>query len=172
MIKEDRPVFLKAVLITIIIILINLGYFVYLSQSSSVSTGFSIKSTFTEFPRNYTNMPIFNKLFLIVEVIFIGFLLTLSFRRDKNLFFIKESEIKIIRTNEPYKTDLDDLYNTLKARKELRLSTICRLFNISKDGAVEWARILENGDLAYVDYPSFGEPILKIKNKVETKRLV
>ncbi|MBX4196277.1 hypothetical protein KW805_01690 [Candidatus Pacearchaeota archaeon] len=60
------------------------------------------------------------------------------------------------------KTDLDVLYDILRERKHLRLSTICKLFKVKKELVIEWAEILERAELAIIDYPKLGEPVIKI----------
>lgn len=173
MIKEERPIFFKTLLIAIFVILLNLGFFAYASIDFSNATGFSIKSTFSNLSKNYNNMLSVNKYFLLLELVALSFILIFAFKRDKRFYFIKEKEanLKIIRTKGLYRTDLDDLYTTLKEKKELTISAIAKLFNISKETVIEWCRILEAGDLAYVDYPSFGDPVLKLKEQLQLKKL-
>lgn len=67
------------------------------------------------------------------------------------------------------RTDLDTLYEILKRKKEVRMSDVERTFEIDSDVAFGWAKILENGDLAIIDYPRFGKPILRLveKNDIE-----
>jgi hypothetical protein len=48
---------------------------------------------------------------------------------------------------------------------ELKISVIAKAFGISKDQALEWGKILENQNLASVEYPAFSEPEIKAKNK-------
>ena len=59
-------------------------------------------------------------------------------------------------------TDIDLLYSVLKNEKKLKLAAISKIFNISKDKALEWGKILENYNLASLNYPAFSEPILEI----------
>ncbi|MDO8508745.1 MAG: hypothetical protein Q7S27_03620 [Nanoarchaeota archaeon] len=60
------------------------------------------------------------------------------------------------------KTDLDILYEILKEKKHLRISTISKIFNISQEIALSWAKTLESGSLAAIHYPRVGEPELTI----------
>lgn len=59
-------------------------------------------------------------------------------------------------------TDLDTLYEMLKDKKSLRLSTISKLFEVDKDLVMEWVATLESGNLASISYPRFGEPEVKV----------
>lgn len=60
------------------------------------------------------------------------------------------------------KTDLDTLYDLLKEKKKLKLSTIATLFHVTEETATDWAKILESGNLAAINYPRIGEPELVI----------
>lgn len=55
-------------------------------------------------------------------------------------------------------TDLDSLYEILKEKKHLKLSTISKVYGINEDVAMSWGKTLESGNLVKVDYPLFGEP--------------
>lgn len=73
-------------------------------------------------------------------------------------------------------TDLDTLYNLLKEKKTLNTGSIARLFKIPKEKALEWGRILEEHELADIEYPAFNDPEIKLnipeekdKNEKEEK---
>lgn len=55
-------------------------------------------------------------------------------------------------------TDIDVLHDVLKDKKHLRVSSISKLFDIEYNLALKWGRILEEGELAKLKYPMFGEP--------------
>lgn len=61
------------------------------------------------------------------------------------------------------KTELDTLYNLLKEKKSLHIGTIAKAFNVDKALALKWAKTLEEGKLAAIDYPKFGEPEVSIR---------
>ena len=66
------------------------------------------------------------------------------------------------------RTDLDTLYEILKQKKEIGMADIEKVFKVDSDIAFGWAKILENGDLAVIDYPRFGKPVLRlVENYVE-----
>jgi hypothetical protein len=54
-------------------------------------------------------------------------------------------------------TDLDGLYSLLKEKKKLKLSAIAKIFKVSEETATDWAKILESGNLAAINYPRIGE---------------
>ncbi|NPE26914.1 hypothetical protein HNV12_02840 [Methanococcoides sp. SA1] len=63
------------------------------------------------------------------------------------------------------RTDLDTLYEILKQKKTIDIIDIEKTFNVDSDVAFEWAKILENGNLAIIDYPRFRKPTLKLVEK-------
>lgn len=67
------------------------------------------------------------------------------------------------RDNQKTKTDLDVLYDALKDKKQLRVSTIAKAFKIPKTMVLEWSKIFEVGKLATLKYPRFGEPSLALE---------
>jgi hypothetical protein len=62
-------------------------------------------------------------------------------------------------------TDLDVLYELLKEKKRIKFEVISKVFNIDDDLVRDWSRMLEESNLAFVDYPSFGDAELVIKVK-------
>ncbi len=63
----------------------------------------------------------------------------------------------------PSKTDIDLLYEILKHQKELGVGDIASAFSVSKDVAMEWCKILEENDMAEIQYASIGEPTIRLK---------
>ncbi len=70
------------------------------------------------------------------------------------------------------RTDLDMLYEILKKRKKIDIVDIESVFKVSPEVAFGWAKILENGDLAVIEYPRFGKPILILMEKENTENEV
>ncbi len=65
-------------------------------------------------------------------------------------------------TNIPLiETPIDELYGILK-EKNLKVSTIMKKFDLKKEQALEWCEILTDRNLAKLEYPLFGEPVLRI----------
>lgn len=56
------------------------------------------------------------------------------------------------------KTDIDLLYELLLAKKSLRITAIAKYFKVSKEVAMGWCQILEEGNLAEITYPTVGDP--------------
>jgi len=66
-------------------------------------------------------------------------------------------------------TDLDMVYEILKKRKRIDIVDIEEVFKVSPEVAFGWAKILENGDLAVIEYPRFGKPILILMEEESTE---
>ncbi len=129
---------------------------VYEKGISGLSIGrFSIDEKF----RN-TFQPIspISKILLITEwsmlIIWFIILLTKKKMEDKSEIVTLSKKYKTTPTS----TDLDILYNILKEKKHLKLSTISRLFDINKEIALNWCKMLESGNLATLNYPKIGVP--------------
>ena len=65
-------------------------------------------------------------------------------------------------THSKSKTDLDVLYDILKERKRLPISSLTKLFKVKEEVILEWAKIFEDNKLATIYYPRIGEPELVI----------
>ena len=109
---------------------------------------------------NYGSLSTTSKIILIIEwgIIMAAFI----FIYVRNKIEMKK-EVENITSPKKYKrsgksTDLDALYNLLKEKKHLRLSTITKVFKVEKDIALNWARTLENAGLIEIHYPKIGEP--------------
>ena len=59
-------------------------------------------------------------------------------------------------------TSLDALYNLLLERKIMKVEDIASHFNVSKELVIEWGKILEAGELATINNPRIGKPVIKI----------
>ncbi len=164
MIKEEKPLFFRVVLVIGVILLINLGILSYKYGSTKVLTGLSVKDTLS---KTYKDISPASKVFLVMQWVVLILILIFSFVKDKNSKIVKNelAGINIEKMSEKKGTDLDTLYNLLKTKKELRISTVARVFKIGKTVAMEWCKILEAGNLAIIEYPSSREPVIKIIEK-------
>ncbi len=127
-------------------------------------SGFAVGSTNIEQLREQTKdfsslsrILIIGEWFLLVLLILASLIGSkLSIKKQHVMLVIKKSKDKS-------KTDIDILYDLLKEKKKLALSSISETFKVKEETALEWAKILETADLAMINYPRFGEPELKIK---------
>ena len=64
-------------------------------------------------------------------------------------------------------TDIDLLYSLIKQKKNIKINTIAKVFKIDKDKALEWGKMLESQDLVTIEYPTFSDPEIEIKEIVQ-----
>lgn len=175
MIKGERKLFLRVFVVVVLIFFINIGaFFIKFGDIDDGSeainqTGFTGLSVGKDVADLYISLPFVSKIFLMVQwglllllLIYVGF-------RDKEVSK-NQNELAGLDLNQIRKkseTDLDALYTLLKQKQQLRVATVSKAFDIKEDLAMEWGKILESGELAYIDYPKFGGPLIRIKNKDE-----
>jgi hypothetical protein len=104
-------------------------------------------------------------IFLVVEWFVLISLFTFTYTRYRRFLDTEYEELKIIkeRKHSNRNTALDDLYEFLKEKKEIRVSTIAKTFNVNKRLVEEWAKTLESNNFATLVYPQFGGPKLVLK---------
>ena len=165
MIKEGRPIFLKISVIVVLILIANISVFMYkYGNFSNGLTGFSVGDSLTS---AYSDLSQTTKIFLAAQWGFLVLIMIFGIIRDS----VVRSRMREFLGNDLKKiseksgTDLDALYSLLQTRKQLRVSTISKMFNISNDIAMDWCKILETGNLAAIDY-KMGEPIIKVNEKI------
>lgn len=175
MIKGERKLFLKVFIVVVLIFFINIAvFFIKFGDIDDGSeeinqSGFTGLSVGRDVADLYISLPFISKIFLMVQwglllllLIYVGF-------RDKEVTK-NQNELAGLDLNQIRKkseTDLDALYTLLKQKQQLRVATVSKAFDIKEDLAMEWGKILESGKLAYIDYPKFGGPLIRIKNKDE-----
>ena len=104
-------------------------------------------------------------LLLIIITAYVHFL---KHRKDEE--YVKRDYSLLKQKKTKSKTDLDILYNLLQNKKILSTKTISELFGISKEKALEWAKILENRKLAIIEYPTFNDPEVRTYEKEPEKQ--
>ena len=65
-------------------------------------------------------------------------------------------------------THLDEFYDYLKEKKEVKISDAAKKFNIAEDLILEWAKVLEAGDLANIYSSGIGRQYVKINEILNT----
>lgn len=169
MIKEEKPLFPRILLVVVIAFFLNIINLVYkLKKLSPSLTGFSVIVKVGEM---YSSLPTTLKAILFIQWgVFIVLLLYAAFK-DKGISEDK-NELKALNLKEISKsseTDLDVLYKLLKEKNKLRISTIAKAFKIDKDLAMEWGKTMEESKLVVIDYPRFSGPVLKLAKKENKK---
>jgi hypothetical protein len=173
MIKKRKRLLPGILVFVIIIFILNIAAFYFKigdvdDGSKPVDqTGFTGQSVLGDTANLYLTLPTISKIFLIVQWGLLLLLLVYVGFKDKEVKK-HQNELAGLDMNQIRKkstTDLDTLYDLLKQRQHLRISTIAQAFEIKEDLAMEWGKILESGRLAYIDYPKFGGPLIRIKTK-------
>lgn len=127
-------------------------------------SGFAIgKITGQEIKENYASTSSLSKLIIIGEWALLVLLIGISLLGEHRHVKKQHVVLEIKRTQEKSKTDIDLLYDLLKEKKKIELGTIADTFKISEETATEWAKILEDAQLAVLHYPRFGEAEVRIK---------
>lgn len=113
-------------------------------------------------------------------VAFIGqwvlLLILVLFTYTRFLKHRKEEEKKIVGFVVPPpksrgETNIDAFYELLKDKKELAIGTIAKAFKITKEQALDWAKILEDNELVSIEYPAFADPEVKFKDPLVQEKM-
>ncbi len=171
MVKVKKLLFTKVFIIVLIVVFFNAGFLVYQYRGGGL-TGFSVKTLETTINKTL-EMPFTTKIFLIVQWSILLFILMFASVRDR-LTISERKEIQNIHLHKKSgknKTDIDSLYDILQKTKKIRISTIAKVFNVKEEIAAEWSKILESSNLAVIDYPGFGQPVLKSKDYEEEEKI-
>jgi len=166
--KEEKKIFPRMMFFTALILIVNIGSFVYKygELKNGGLTGFSV-TTIEKTVLNIGEMSFVSRIFLIVQWSIIFFVLIYAFFKDKSILVGKEevNSINNFKGPKKNKTDLDVFHDILKKKKSLKISTVAKSFKVSNEVATDWSKILESGELATIEYPGFGEPRVVIKEK-------
>lgn len=165
------------IILFIVLILGSMNVYLYISKgkvSYSVLSGrfvekipeIPIVEKFQELPLtlNLSLVAFVVQWILLVLIVIIAYLKFLKHRKQEHIK-LTYGQIKNQKLSSRSKTDLDILYNLLEKQKKLRIGAIAKTFKITNEKALEWAKILENSELAIVEYPAFNEPEIILKEK-------
>jgi len=152
----------RVVIVVLILFILNVA--LYFIKNSPILSGYAVIDNIKEDPTTLTP----DKILLIITLIAIPALLIFLYL--KNIKHKKKLESMKINLSELEKlkqnisgTDIDVLYALLQQKNEIPLSLIQRVFRINKEMALKWGKILEEHNLAIMNYPAFSEPILMKK---------
>lgn len=127
-------------------------------------SGFAIGGlTGEQIKENYNSAPSFSRLLIIGEWALLVILIIASIVGDKMHVKKQHIALEIKKSTDKSKTDIDVLYDLLKEKKKISLATIAETFKIKEETATEWVKILEEANLATINYPRFGEPEAFVK---------
>lgn len=161
-------VILKGFLTALFLIIFNGVYLFYKFRDSlNIETESSIREITITL---YKFVPLNYKFFILLQcllVIVIMIVITVrKFKSRKGLS--KKDFINGMKSQ----TDLDILYEILKREKWVTLDNIEKVFNVNSEIALDWSKVLENGNLAIIDYPRFGKPVLRLLTKDVGKKFL
>jgi hypothetical protein len=122
-------------------------------------TGKEAASTFYETSSINQRIFILSQIFLLIIIIVAGFFIARKFRKHERL---SKSDYLVHDGGKRSRTDLDILYEMLKKRRKVSMEEIEEAFKVDPGIALGWSKVLENGDLAELNYPRFGKPVLKL----------
>lgn len=114
-----------------------------------------------------SNLPTGINLSLIAFVLqWVVLLLVVIFAYTRFLKHKKSEEMKIAGFVIPpqktkAETHIDAFYDLLKEKQSLTTGTIAKAFQITKDQALEWSKVLEEHALVSIEYPAFADPEVK-----------
>lgn len=98
---------------------------------------------------------------IIVLTLVLLFLLMIFPRHHKKL---APKQVYIPNKHNMYETDFDKLYELVLKRGKVKISTLAKIFKITKNQARERANILEEHHLVHINYPPIGEAeVVKVK---------
>src|SRR3989344_1959454 len=166
--KKRGHVSIYGILLTVIfaIALTNTGIYFILDNKTNQTliSGLAIENSSESTDENQIVQPPVkenktSQFIIIVEWVVLVLVILAGFAFEK-MHHKKEDQNYIelhLPQKEKGKTALDLLYDLLKEKKKIKVWAIAKLFNVSEDIVLEWARILEAGNLALLNYPKFGD---------------
>lgn len=169
MIRKSGVVLL-GLLVGLFLLVASWPYLSYeMDDSPGVVSGNSVKdavATFYEMSSINQRIFILSQVVLLIVIVIAVFFIVKRFRKKETLF---KQDYVATEGAKRSRTDLDVLYEMLKKKKEISLEDVERVFKVSSEVALGWSKVFENGDLAEVDYPRFGKPVLRLleEEKVE-----
>ncbi len=129
--------------------------------------GFGLSGSLQSFTKDLSSFKFQALAFLIQWGIMFGMLgIALMHHHAEPLPLVKNVEIRQdTKAVKKAFTDMDVLYATLQKKGNLKMSMIAEAFNIDKEKALEWSKILESHDLATLRYRVFAETELVAKGE-------
>ena len=156
------------IIVFLILLFIAIGnIYIYFSKMRISIMGFSVKNVgfgiFTGLKTlDFSTIAFIVQWLLILIVVIFFYVKFLKHKKEEEG---KKSVINVERKKgtDKAETDLDTFYNLLKEKKHIKISDVSKIFKIDNEKALEWCKILENHELASIEYPAFSEPEIEIK---------
>ncbi len=146
-------------LLAIILFLLFVNILTFISGFDAGVTGFAVSEGNGKFT---ISLAIFILQWVALIILVIIFYVRHLRKKNQKTIGVDFGEFEKLRKSKTG-TDIDVLYSVLQIKKEVPLSVIQKVFNLPKQKALVWCKILEDHSLAIINYPAFSEPILKKK---------
>ncbi|MCK4997649.1 hypothetical protein KAS08_05065 [Candidatus Pacearchaeota archaeon] len=153
---------ITSVVAGLLIIVANGAYF--FKKFESYIADVASKSFFQIVRNVYGIIPVKNKVFILIQfiVLIIATISLVMYVKKKTKPILTRACFSRNFRDCESRTDLDMLYRILISKKEINLGDIERLFEVNGEVALDWCKVLENADLALIDYPNFQKPVLRL----------
>jgi len=162
--KEGR--FLTMVL-ALLVLIIAVHSTVHFSKFGAGFSGLAVDNSATNGQNSNILQFSGSLIFLILEwAILIGGLIY-SYTKFKFALNKEYEELNSIKDRQfsANTTDIDKMFEFLKEKKSLRVSTIAKVFEVDKSLVESWGKTLESAKFATISYPRIGGPKITIKEK-------
>ena len=157
--KKKRPLKIIVSMILVIAIIHSASHFIFFGTGLA---GFAITENNNNAIRSISPMSII-AITLEWSFLIIFAIVMLAKNRTERKKEIESLNLDMHKYKKTGKTtELDILYNVLKDKKHLRLSTISKIFNVKREIALDWIKSLESQNLVEIEYPRIGELEIKI----------
>jgi len=172
MVIRAGKVLVVGALMVILLVVVNGAYLFAKTESSmSIVSGNSIQEVVSGF---YETTSLNHRIFILFQfflLVLIIVIVLIIIKKLKSRARLSKADF-MKKSGAESKTDLDILYEMLKREKEVSIEDIGKIFRVSGDVSLEWSKVLEEGDLAMIDYPRFGKPVLRLADNKNDDSLV
>ena len=167
--EEKYKVKKGKLILSIIFLVFLLNLFIFIKsqrEGKSLISGMFLDNLQIPFDLNLSIVAFVAQWVVLILIVLIAYSRFLKHRKEEES---KQVGITMPQNLSKSETEIDVLYRILQEKKSLSVGTIAKTFGITKEKAIEWAKILEDNDLATVEYPAFNDPQVEIKGFDEEK---
>ena len=169
--SKKKPLIILGSLILLLVILLVVFYATDMLMLSDIS------ALFSETP---LEILIAGGVLLLIIIVVLVLYMTKLFKKRKQLAVQQQDKaVQEIKTqlntqqtvqtaDGSFQTDFDKLLQLVQERKKISLAEVAKSFNIPKEKAEDWGKILKEQDLLILNYPTVGEPELLWKKSTNT----
>ena len=144
-----------------VLVFSGLNLYLYFSGTLNNYTGISGEAV-SDIPEklNFSLIAFVGQWVLLLMIVMFAYSKFLKHKKAEDM--VLKNQNFIIPTGKS-ETPLDAFYFLIKQKGILHTGVVATLFKISKETALDWAKMLEEEDLVTVEYPAFSEPEIRIK---------